>query len=359
MSSMAPFDDDLSEAYAALAQEAKTPFAYRLELIQRYKSYFIMGAAALVVVGIIATGAMYARNRAAHVVPTPTDSVQLVTDQQNQRAQQDQMNPTADTRTPTGQGAPIENQQVAPGTNPAPGSIPGAIPSASAQLSTPTQVSDLAIRYAFIWANQGGGLDPVIRAKQLAAMRGVPTPDADPAPANPGMQVVVSAHVGAITQRDQHYLVTVSLLLAGAQAPAWANVQVPIGPSGSTSWVVLGDPVWVPVEHPESQANPDLPEPKWVMDDSAAHHARFSTFFSQYGAQPMVNDHAIVAKPLAGLGGLVQFDGLDGIATTANPNHFLVRVRWANAAGIHTRQVYRLTLDPKGGIDSVEVGVIQ
>ena len=74
-----PFDDDLTDAYAALEEEANVLLVNRRALIQRYAPRVGLGMAAVVVVGFIGIAAWHARQGAATVVPAEAVSALDVT----------------------------------------------------------------------------------------------------------------------------------------------------------------------------------------------------------------------------------------------------------------------------------------
>ena len=339
-----PFDDDLTDAYAALEVEANVPLANRRALIQRYAPRVGLGMAAVVVVGFIGIAAWHARQGAATVVPA-AHAVSAQPSSPEHSASSAPSPPTEATvpRTAPDGGAMALTDPTAPGVSP-----PG----------TPMHdVQDLALRFAYVWANRGGGLDPSARTTQLAMMRGQ-DPNKLPAdPTNDGLQVVLSAHVAKIEARDAIRLVTVSLLMAGTQAPQWAGLQLALAPATASGWTVVGEPVWVPIE-PSSGPVHTPPSVTWVDPEQSASREILTAFFTQFAAQPVVHEPGIVAHPIRGLNGFMAFDRLEGVASDGDPHHLYARVRWVTSTGIPMSQVYLLGMQASGGIDSVEVAGI-
>lgn len=329
-----PFDDELAEAYAALAEEAAVPEANRRALFQRLLPTLGLGAAAVVVVGLIGSYAYHARSTAAHLTPVHA------THQPSQ--------PTT---------APAPHSPVPPTPN-APVNPPGQ-PGGAGTGHAALGVHDLALRYAYTWANRGGGLDPAARATHLAAMRGQEAPASVPEPDGEGMQVVLHAHVADVAVRASTHVVTVALLLAGPEAPVWAALQVGVVPSATGGWTVAGDPAWVAFPTSGKALAAATPTLTWVPPEQSTSREQLTAFFTQFGQAAMVHDPAIVAKPISGLGGAMQFDQLEGVATEGNSTTLYARVRWKNPSGLGMSQVYRLNVASTGGIDSVEVAAIQ
>lgn len=334
-----PFDDELADAYAALQEQATVPEANRRELLKRYLPTIGIGVVAIGIVGSIGVYAIQARSQAAQVMPV--------------HAAQLPSQPAAATL-PLQPGTPDVNVQPPAPVPQTPDQMAGGASGSSAPLG----VLDLAVRYAYTWANRGGGIDPMIRAQQLAAMRGHEAPSA-PVDDGTWLQVVLDAHVAEVKVRESTQLVTVALLLAGQQAPVWSALQIAVVPSSSGGWTVAGDPVWVafpPTGKPLASTTPKL---TWVPPEQSTSRGQLTTFFTKYGQEGLVHDPAIVAKPIGGLAGLMKLDQIEGVATDGRSNQLYARVRWVSPSGLGMSQVYRLTTAPNGGIDSVEVAAIE
>lgn len=339
-----PFDDELAEAYAALAEEADVPAANRRELFQRLLPVLGLGAAAVVVVGVIGSYALQARSTAAQVTPVHA------TQQASHAAA------PADTGTPHPTAPHTPSAPVpTPGVPAEPSALAGGAGSGHMTLG----VHDLAVRYAYTWANRGGGLDPAARAAHLAAMRGQEAPATPPEPDGEGMQVVLNAHVAEVSLRGSTHVVTVALLLAGPQAPVWTALQVAVVPSTTGGWTVAGDPAWVAFPSTGKALAAATAKLTWVAPDQSTSREQLTAFFTQFGQSALVHDPKIVAKPISGLGGAMAFDQLEGVATDGDSNTLYARVRWTNPSGLAMSQVYRLRVASTGGIDSVEVAAIE
>lgn len=331
-----PFDDELADAYAALTEEAAVPKANRRALIRKLLPAVGLGTVAVVLVGMIGAHAWQARSNAAQL--TPVHAAQ---------------SPTA--TPPPGTSPNHPNQEATPAT---PGHQSGpASQSGQGGQGVALGVQDLAVRYAYTWANRGGGLDTATRLKELAAMRGDDAPPTTP-PQDEGMQVVLDAHIAEISTRESTQVVTVALLLAGSQAPMWSALQIAIVPSTTGGWTVAGDPAWVafpPTGKPAASTTAQL---TWVTPEQSTSREQLTTFFTKYGQDALIHDPSVVGKPLQGLNGLMRFDQLEGVATDGDSSRLYARVRWVNQAGVVMSQVYRLHIASTGGIDSVEVAAI-
>lgn len=340
-----PFDDELAEAYAALAEEATVPAANRRQLFQRALPGLGLGAVALALVGLIGSYALQARSNAAQVIPANATHQPGHVPSSTAETHHTQASSTHTPRTSEQPDAAPQRDKTAATQN------PGA--------SVPLGIHDLAVRYAFTWANRGGGLDPAARANLLAAMRGKDTPSTPTEEDNEGMQVVLNAHVADVTLRDSTHVVTVALLLAGPQAPVWSALQVAIVPSATGGWTVAGDPAWVAFSTAGKALPTTTTKLTWVAPEQSTSRDQLTTFFTKYGESALVHDPAVVAKPLGGLGGTMRFDQLEGVATDGNHETLYARVRWRSATGLAMSQVYRLHIASTGGIDSVEVAAIE
>lgn len=358
---MDTFDAELAEAYAALQAHYDDPRQHRNTLIRRYLPFAGVAVLGLLLIGWIVVMTMGARNAAVVSVAATSDgangnATMIASEGPAQRVAS--AGPSVET--PPGdqaEGSPSPLAMAA-GANQAerssmvpPAQGPPGL-AAAGPLSVEQGAGDIALRYALVWANQGGGIDPESRRAQMAALRGVGIEQIPDTTQGPGIQVVVSSHLVKVTLEKNHVLVDLALLLAGASMSQWMTVQIPVRSVGDQGWVVLGDPVWLSTP-PAPPAPPQDSQAQWLTGAEHPHQAIFTAFFEAFASQPVVNDPTVVSTPIPGLNGAMHFDAIEAIGTSPEHPGTLVKVRWLNDTGLAMTQVYLLSHHTDGVITQI------